>query len=121
MIPAGTKFIAINTDDKFNRVWTIEEITAAILTGGYNVVTVSANYTVLATDNSIICQSGPFTVSLPTAIGITGRRYTITSDSDGYITVNPFGSQTINSQLQIILTKSDSMTIESDGSNWRIV
>lgn len=26
MIPAGTKFIAINTDDKFNRVWTIEEL-----------------------------------------------------------------------------------------------
>jgi hypothetical protein len=28
MIPAGTKFIAINTDDRFNRVWTIEEINA---------------------------------------------------------------------------------------------
>ena len=28
MIPAGTKFIAINTDDRFNRVWTIDEINA---------------------------------------------------------------------------------------------
>ena len=28
MIPAGTKFIAINTDNQFNRVWTIEEINA---------------------------------------------------------------------------------------------
>jgi hypothetical protein len=26
MIPAGTKFIAINTDDRFNKIWTIEEI-----------------------------------------------------------------------------------------------
>lgn len=121
MIPAGTKFIAINTDDRFNRVWTIEEITSAVLSGEYNVVTVSANYTVLSTDNSIICQSGPFTVSLPTAAGISGRRYTITSDSDGYITVDPNGSETINSQSSVTLTKFDSMTIESDGTNWRIV
>ena len=120
MIPAGTKFIAINTDNKFNRVWTIEEIASEILIAGYSVVRVSANYTVLDTDSTVICETGVYTISIPTAIGIQGRRYTITSESDG-ITVDPFGSQTINDQQSIKLMKYDSMTIESDGANWKII
>lgn len=122
MIPAGTKFIAINTDAAFNRVWTIEEIANAIaLSDNAGVTEVSTTYAALTTDRSIKCTGATYTVSVFTAVGRSGRRLTITNAGTGVITVDPNGSETINGYTTISLLPDDSMSIESDDTNWNIV
>ena len=121
MIPAGTKFIAINTDGAFNRVWTIEELSAAISVSEYAITEVSTTYAALTTDRSIKCIGTTYTVSVFTAVGRSGRRLTITNAGTGVITVDPNGSETINGYTTISLYAGESVTIESDDTNWNIV
>lgn len=94
-------------------------INAAV--GSNTIVQVSSTYTALSTDGVIECTSGTFTVALPTAVGIAAKRYEITNSGTGVITVNPFGSETINGQLTIELLEGDSLTIVSNDSNWLIL
>lgn len=81
------------------------------------------NYTIVDTDPSvhIIDQSGQDTqVTLPSAVGRAGRRYTIIAADDAKdISVTGTGGQTINGiSLYRLRRIGDSLTIFSDGSNW---
>lgn len=82
---------------------------------------VSANYTALATDSTINCTANTFTVTLPTAIGFTGRLYIVKNSGSGTITVNTTLSQTMDGQLTQTLSQYDSLSIQSDGANWIII
>lgn len=54
----------------------------------------TSTYTATALDYLIDCTSGTFTVTLPTAVGITGRMYKITNSGAGTITIGTTSSQT---------------------------
>jgi hypothetical protein len=89
-------------------------------------VVATTTYTALATDSIILCNAttAAFTVSLPTAVGITGRVYTIkkTDSSAHAVTVDPNGSQTIDGQLTFPLAfQYEYIAIVSDGANWQII
>lgn len=68
--------------------------------------------------------SNSFVVTLPTAIGIDGYRYTVTKieSSSNTVTVDGNLSETINGLSQTVLSKEfESLTVESNGVNWIIV
>lgn len=82
----------------------------------------SSNYTLTLTDD-VVAVTGPTTINLPTAIGITGRRYTIKNvDATQTTIVDAFGSETIDGLLtKSLLTQYKYITVVSDGANWLIV
>ncbi len=100
---------------------------AAFLTvaGGISTATttVSANTTLNDTHSSILCNaSGAVrTMTLPAASGLTGRTYTIkkTDSSANACILDANASETIDGSLTLSLTgQYDSVTIQTDGSNW---
>ncbi len=73
--------------------------------------------------STVLCNSASnFTVTLPTAVGISGRLYTIKNISTGIVTVDGNGSEKIDNALTVLLSiKFSYINIISDGSNWYIL
>lgn len=68
--------------------------------------------------------SGGFSVTLPTAVGIAGKTYTIKRINSGAnnVTVATTSSQTIDGGTSWVLdTQYESITVCSDGANWLIL
>ena len=79
-------------------------------------------YTIGEGDNVIDCTSGTFTVTLPTAVGIAGRKYVIKNSGTGTITVDGSGSETLDGATTAVLRPGKScITIQSNGTNWIII
>jgi len=94
------------------------------MTGGttLNYVAKTAIYTASATDYVINCTSGTFTVSLPTAVGITGRVYVVKNSGTGTTTLDPAGTETIDDAPTVALaTQYQSIMVMSNGANWIII
>jgi hypothetical protein len=60
-------------------------------------------------------------VTLPTAVGFSGKNYVLKNRGTGVVTVGTTSSQTIDGSSSKILNNNDSIEIVSDGSNWIIV
>ena len=94
-------------------------------------VTPTTNYTVLTTDVVILANptGTNMTVSLPTAVGNTGKVYyikNISTTTNRNVTVDANGSQTIDGNQNITVTimgsgSGSSYTLVSNGSNWYIL
>lgn len=87
---------------------------------------VTTTYAALTTDVNILANaaSGAFTVTLPTAVGIAGKSYTVkkTDASLNGVTVATTSSQTIDgAALFALLYQNSEMTCFSDGANWQVV
>ncbi len=81
----------------------------------------TATYSIGSSDYLIDCTANTFTVTLPTAVSITGRIYVIKNSGSGVITVATTSSQTIDGNTTATLNQYDSITIMSNGSNWIII
>lgn len=82
----------------------------------------TGTYTATATDHTIDCTSGTFSLNLPTSSGITGRVYTIKNSGAGTITIDPAGSETIDAvTTKTLSVQYSGMTIQSNGANWIII
>lgn len=86
----------------------------------------TSGYTLTNSDYSVTCDatSAAFTVTLPTAVGRTGRIYTIKKiDSTAYaVTVDGAATETIDGSLTYSLGyQNESITIQSNGANWIII
>ena len=79
---------------------------------------VTTTYTIGVDDQMIDCTSGTFNVTLPTAVSITGKLYTVKNSGTGTITINTTSSQTIDGSLTKALLQYQSLNIESNGTNW---
>ncbi len=89
-------------------------------------VSKTANYIIVSTDGIILANatSAGFTVTLPTAIGVTGIEYTIkkTDSSINLVTIATTSSQTIDGiTTKTLGTQYASITVISDGANWQII
>ena len=73
------------------------------------------------TDYTIDCTANSFTVTLPTAVGITGRIYNIKNSGTGTIVVNTTSSQTIDGALTQTLSRYDAITVQSTNAGWIII
>lgn len=85
------------------------------------VVIVTDTYTVLAIDETIVCNKvTPFTVTLPTAV--VGTKFEISNINIGDVTVEGIGSDTIDEELNQIVSYGDTMNIRCYLINkWKIV
>jgi hypothetical protein len=86
----------------------------------------TANYTLTNADCIVACDasSGAFNISLPSAVGIAGRMYTIkkVDNSPNAVTIVPYGTETIDGAASYVLSAQwKYVTIVSDGSNWLII
>lgn len=122
----------IEVDDKY---YTLSSIQSALSKGwievsGYNVgdqasttayIEKTANYTAASSDHTINCTENTFTITLPTAVGITGRMYVIKNSGTGNITVDGDGTETIDDQLTQKLNQYDSLKIQSTNVGWIII
>lgn len=82
----------------------------------------SANYTLTATDVTVNVTASGKTMTLPTAVGITGRVYIIKATyTTGTGTLNTTSSQTIfttGAVTSITMNAGDVYVVQSTGANW---
>jgi hypothetical protein len=82
----------------------------------------TSTYSIISTDSVVECTSGTFTVTLPTAIGVTGKQYSIKNSGTGVITVATTSAQTIDGGSTATLqVRYVSITVVSDGANWKVI
>ena len=90
----------------------------------------TSTYTISSTDYHVLVSGagGAFTVTLPTAVGITGRIYIITrtdvGNSGGSVTLAANGSETIGGYPTFAFgnqTFQYCLGVQSDGTNWQII
>lgn len=89
-----------------------------------DVVSITNNYTVVAGDNTILADatSNSIDITLPTAVGITGRRFAIKATNvDNLVTLKTTSSQTIDGITTQTFLLNQSRTVISDGANWQQV
>ena len=74
-----------------------------------------------ASDYLLETTSGPFAVTVPTAVGQTGRVFIVKNTSNQNIQLVASGGQTIDGVPNVLLSPFTSITIVSNGANWVIV
>lgn len=94
--------------------------------GDLSVKTKTTAYTVLNSDGLVLADatSATFTLTLPTAVGITGRQIRLkkTDSSDNKVTIDGNSTETIDGALTFdLLVQNHSVSLVSDGANWFIV
>jgi hypothetical protein len=107
----------------YNKTTHIATLTGTLTAAGFNnaYVTKTANYPVTATDGTIECLTNAFTVTLPTAVGIQGRIYTIKNlQTANTCTVATTSSQTIDGASTAGVANG-ALTVQSDNANWRSI
>lgn len=149
-LPAGWRFLETDTNPPLTYYWTgsawrliTEKDVTEILTGKTLIspaintptikytdvtkVTGDSPYTIAAGDRIIRADasSGALTVTLPTAVGITGKTYTIKRidilASSVLVTIATTSSQTIDTAPSHYLWPGEHITLESDGANWVVI
>lgn len=87
---------------------------------GYRALT--ALRTLDETDHTIEVTANTFTVTLPTAVGITGRQYVVTNSGSGTVTVGTTSSETfvnvLTTPTTLTLAQFATVIVVSNGANW---
>jgi hypothetical protein len=85
----------------------------------------TGTYTATISDCTIECTANTFTVTLPTAVGITGRYYHIVNSGAGTITIATTSSQTfvnvIATPTTLTMAAVGTNTVQSNGTNWMLI
>lgn len=85
-------------------------------------VSKSSSYTATASDYTIEVTATGQTITLPTAVGVTGRIYTIKLTSSGSSTIATTSSQTIDGSTTYSLSAQYKyVTVQSNNANWLII
>lgn len=94
-------------------------------TGVSKVVTKTADYTVTDADDVILADasSGTITITLPTAVNASSRKYHIKKINQlNSVIIDGNGTQTIDGDTtKTISLRYTSLTIVSDNANWHII
>lgn len=87
----------------------------------------STNYTVVASDDQSIIRfsGGSYTASLTSAATL-GNGFTVwlmnsAANSAHALTIDPDGSETVDSKSTLLLYRGQAVLIMSDGTNWRVI
>jgi hypothetical protein len=108
--------------------WSLSPQTLTVLGRGEQLPnrTVTTTYAVKIADHTVRADAtgGAFSVTLPTAVGVAGKRYVVKKiDSSGNaVTVATTSAQTIDGAASYSLaTQYKFVVVESDGANWIVV
>jgi hypothetical protein len=91
---------------------------------GFAYAAKTANYTLTISDYLVDCTANSFTITLPTAVSITGRVYEIVNSGAGTITIATTSSQTFANvtgtptTLSLLTALGKSIRVMSNGANW---
>ena len=98
----------------------LTETSGITSTGGitFKQVTINSSYTATTSDYMIDVTGGTFTVSLPSAVGIQGRLLVVKNNGGGAVTVDPYGSETIDGKPFVILGETNTIQLASNGTEW---
>lgn len=91
---------------------------------GNKITTVTTTYTATYADETIIADGtgGAFTITLPTAVGCEGRKYTIKSIHGNDVTVEGDGAEEVDAGTNYLLdTIMDHVTLQSNGAKWWVL
>jgi len=81
----------------------------------------TANFTATSLTSTIDCTN-TITITLPTAVGNSGRFHTIKNSGTGVVTIATTSSQTIDgASTQSLATQWSKITVQSTGANWIII
>jgi hypothetical protein len=118
-VSGGTIFTSGLTANTLN-VTGLTQTKGITSTGGitFKQITINSSYTATTDDYMIDVTGGTFTVSLPTAVGIQGRLLVVKNNGGGAVTVDPFGSETIDGKPFVILGETNTIQLSSNGSEW---
>jgi len=100
---------------------------SGIFYGRTKLASVNSTYAISVNDYTLECSGSSFTLTLPTAVGVTGKIYQIIHNGTNLTqvyTLNTTSSQTIGgvtSGNYALYTNQESLVLVSDGSNWIIV
>jgi hypothetical protein len=99
----------------------------AVLNGGASLFGVNSKtsaYTIVPGDSLVLADAtgGAFNVTLPSAAGVTGQAFTVKRTSAANnVTVATTGGQTIDGAATYVLAAiQQTVTVISDGTNWRV-
>lgn len=89
--------------------------------GDSTIRTISTSQSALSSDSTLVCTAA-LTLTLPTAVGIDGKKYVIKSRTTSTITIITTGGQIIDDDTtQYLTSKNASITVQSNGANWIII
>lgn len=86
----------------------------------YSYVAKTATYTLTGSDYMVECTTNTFTVTLPTAVGLSGRLYSVKNTGTGTITLEGDGAETIDGAANKSIAQWENITVMSNGANWII-
>lgn len=102
-----------NTGTSNNPAWNLSTI--------YSYTAQTSAYNVTSADYLVDGTSGTFTMTLPTAVGILGQSFCLKNTGTGVVTVATTSSQTIDGTTTFLLYTGESITVESDNANWKVI
>jgi hypothetical protein len=82
--------------------------------------TANTTYAIKTSDYLVNFTTGTFTATLPTAVGCTGKHYSLKNSGTGVVTIATISSQTIDDVSTLPLNPKATITIVSTGANWII-
>ena len=87
------------------------------------VTTQTTTYAITVADDMVIGNHATvaFTITLPTAVGITGQIFRLKNINAAVVTVAATSSQTIDGQTTRAMEQWQSLTVISDGANWILI
>jgi hypothetical protein len=125
-------FVVVGGDLKINAtrtmVGTNTDATSTLQSNGSFAaayVAKTANYTAAIGDYTIECTANTFQITLPTAVGISGRVYNIVNSGAGTITIGTTSSQTfvnvVATPTTLTLAAVGWYSVQSNGANWLVI
>lgn len=98
---------------------------SVVATTAFNVLSKTANYTAVANDY-VVLSSTAFTVTLPTAVGISGQMIGLQHNGSQFVkyTINTTSAQTVGgiaSGVYILYTTGETLLLVSDNANWQVI
>lgn len=75
----------------------------------------------ISSNDSFIFATGNTTLTLPSAVGLSGTKFYIKNTGDNIITISTVNSETIDNNISITLTeKNSTIGVISDNTTWSI-
>ena len=119
-------FVAQASRSSYNIIQIGSSASTSTAASALSISTVTADPAPAAVDTMYLVDtsSGGVTVTLPTAVGETGKSVVVQKNTNdtNVVTVQTTSSQTINGESPpfYLLNQGDAVTFTSDGSNWQI-
>jgi len=122
-IQLASSRMQVNTNGAEGGVMTLQDGIGLKLNGviAPSYIAKTANFTATSLTSTIDCTN-TITITLPTAVGQTGRIHTIKNSGTGVVTIATTSSQTIDgAATQSLATQWSKITVQSTGTNWIVI